>query len=80
MKSYKSSLIIALMVFTVQTFAQHSSYHMSRNLVKAIENQSRTLSGLAGKNYWQNHADYTIHATLVPEKKPGSGQGSGYLF
>lgn len=62
------------MIVSVPALAQHKDYHLTRNLVEAIENQSRTLSGLAGKNYWQNHAKYTIHATLVPEKNLVQGR------
>ena len=62
------------MFFSAPAFAQTSGYHLSRNLVEAIENQSRTLSGLAGKNYWQNHANYNIHAALLPDKNLVQGR------
>ncbi|MDY0075881.1 MAG: M1 family metallopeptidase [Bacteroidales bacterium] len=80
MKLYKSLLIITLLTFSALAFAQKSSYHLSKNLLEAIENQSRTLSGLAGKNYWQNHASYTIHATLVPEKNLVQGRAEITYF
>lgn len=39
----------------------------------AIENGTRTATGEPGPNYWQNFADYTITAELVPDEKRVNG-------
>ena len=40
---------------------------------RAIENGTRTATGEPGPNYWQNFADYTITAELVPDEKRVNG-------
>ncbi|MDD4373841.1 MAG: M1 family metallopeptidase [Bacteroidales bacterium] len=40
---------------------------------KAIQKGTRTLLGMPGKNYWQNHADYKIKVRFDPESAMVSG-------
>ncbi|MGE5352030.1 MAG: M1 family metallopeptidase [Acidobacteriota bacterium] len=39
-----------------------------------MKKQTRTLSGMPGKNYWQNHSDYKIKATLDPKTRVLTGK------
>ncbi|MDR0969067.1 MAG: M1 family metallopeptidase [Lentimicrobiaceae bacterium] len=48
--------------------AQQTSRHIPLTIQRAIENETRTDKGIPGKNYWQNHSDYTINANFSPEK------------
>ena len=45
-------------------------------LQRAIENGTRTRSGLPGPNYWQNEAAYTINATLDIETNTLRAEGT----
>ncbi len=35
---------------------------------QAYENETRSYDGKPGKNYWQNYAEYSIEAEVIPEK------------
>jgi len=39
----------------------------------AVENKTRTLDGVPGENYWQNHSDYFINANVDTENSTLSG-------
>lgn len=43
-------------------------------IVDAIENNTRTRTGIPGPNYWQNTSTYIINATFSPETGVISGQ------
>ncbi len=47
--------------------AQQDSYHISRTFQKAISKQTRSSSGLPGKNYWQNESKYIMKVDFEPE-------------
>jgi len=55
---------ILLFCFVFNSFTQ--SYPVSKNLKNAIKNGTRSLNGVPGKNYWQNHANYKIDAIFNP--------------
>ncbi|MBS1656108.1 MAG: M1 family peptidase, partial [Bacteroidetes bacterium] len=58
-------ILLAVSVFsTASLFAQ--DLYMPRDVTKAFQNNTRSLDGKPGKNYWQNHARYTIHLTALP--------------
>jgi len=40
--------------------------YMSKGIKKAYKNETRSLDGRPGKNYWQNHGRYTITVTALP--------------
>ncbi|MDD3636070.1 MAG: M1 family metallopeptidase [Bacteroidales bacterium] len=63
--------IIALFCFALGAAAQ--PYPVSKNMQKAIKNGTRTLHGVPGKNYWQNHADYKISVKFDPDSALVSG-------
>ncbi len=64
--------LVFMFVFTnlkAQTWEQYIPVEMK----KAVKMGSRTLDGIPGKNYWQNHSDYFIDATLNTETRILSG-------
>ena len=40
--------------------------YMSRNVKQAYKNETRSMNGMPGKNYWQNNARYDITITAMP--------------
>lgn len=56
--------LLGLFFGGLQSHAQ--TLPMSRNLSKAYQQQTRSLDGRPGKNYWQNTARYTINVTAAP--------------
>ncbi len=65
------SLIITLLVG--QSFIHAQDLYMPRNIKKAYQNGTRSLTGEPGKNYWQNSAVYDILETIHPDTKSISG-------
>ena len=73
-----SCLIAVLLIATLNASAQTSRpipYPVlpPPAFEKAIENGTRTTTGLPGDTYWTNTADYTIAVSLSPETKQLSG-------
>lgn len=65
-------ILLAVSVFsTASLFAQ--DLYMPRDVTKAFQNNTRSLDGKPGKNYWQNHARYTIHLTALPPDRTIKG-------
>lgn len=62
---------IVLLFLSFQAFAQE--LYIPRNIVKAYENNTRSLDGKPGKNYWQNSGDYKIEFNVNPTTKVVSG-------
>lgn len=77
---------IAAMVFlavampVVDTFAQDSELYIPRNIQKAYENQTRSMTGLPGSNYWQNRANYKIDVEFDPESRLLKGDAEIIYF
>ena len=46
---------------------------MPLNIKKAYENNTRTLDGNPGSNYWLNHSDYKIKASFNSETRELKG-------
>lgn len=46
---------------------------MPRNIKKAYQNDTRSLTGAPGANYWQNKGVYDIEETIHPDTKSVSG-------
>jgi peptidase M1-like protein len=65
------SLVILLMFAT--TFSNAQNVYMPRNIKKAYQNETRSLTGAPGKNYWQNKGVYDINETIHPDTKSISG-------
>lgn len=69
----KFFLFVCFVLFTVLIFAQ-TTLQLPRNFLNAYEkNNTRSLNGEPGKNYWQNTADYTIDVHFNPETLLVSG-------
>jgi hypothetical protein len=49
---------------------------MSRDVQQASKNGTRGMDGKPGKNYWQNHARYTITMTATPPDRTVKGAES----
>jgi len=58
--------IILTLLISTQLLAQTATLPIPLNMQAAYENQTRSLDGLPGKNYWTNHADYSIEVSLDP--------------
>jgi len=56
--------IISMISFTISSNAQ--SLYMPRDVKQAFRNETRSMDGKPGKNYWQNHGRYTIIITAMP--------------
>src|ERR1700748_208309 len=62
--------IAACFIFT-QLKAQ--DLYIPRDVQHAYTKGTRTASGLPGHNYWQNHATYNIHVTVLPPNRTVHG-------
>lgn len=65
--------ITMLLLFTMQVFAQ-TQLPVATNFRQSYKNHVREKSGLPGKNYWQNRADYSIKVDFSPATREVSGQ------
>lgn len=59
------------MLACVNLFAQ--DLYMPRNVRNAYKNETRSMDGKPGKNYWQNTADYNIRIEINPETRIVTG-------
>ena len=57
-------LLLAVLSLAIQTPQQVADSSPFRALALPAANRMRSASGAPGPNYWQQEADYTIHATL----------------
>jgi Peptidase family M1 domain len=64
----KKILFLMCIVFVNAAFAQQTLF-MPLNIKKAYDNETRSMDGKPGKNYWQNTANYNIKLTLAPPAK-----------
>jgi hypothetical protein len=70
----KQSIMLLLVVFaflTQNSFSQE--LYMPRNIKKSYANGVRSMDGKPGKNYWQNHGNYTIALQVNATTKIVSG-------
>ncbi|MBN2745736.1 MAG: M1 family metallopeptidase [Bacteroidales bacterium] len=67
-------LIFLSALFLPMLSQTNESLFIPKEMQQAYRLQTRDFSGNAGKNYWQNHANYKIDAQLIPE----SAQVDGY--
>ncbi|MEP6466776.1 MAG: M1 family peptidase, partial [Parafilimonas sp.] len=64
-------LVITLLSF--QNYLNAQDVYMPRNIKKAYQNGTRSLTGAPGANYWQNQGVYDIEETIHPDTKSISG-------
>lgn len=74
MKSLSLSLIVCLLL--VSANAQNIDRYQFKEYKWALENQTRSLDGSPGVNYWQNTANYTIEAELFPKENLLKGKAT----
>jgi len=63
---------ISILLFCTHLFAQ--SLPIARNYQEAYDNQTRSMDGKPGKNYWQNTASYIIDVSFTPSTRVISGK------
>jgi hypothetical protein len=73
-------ILLTIMIPPVNTFAQDSELYISRNIQKAYENQTRSITGLPGSNYWQNRANYKINVDFYPKSRLLKGEAEIIYF
>ena len=56
--------LMAVFIISNGLFAQ--DLYMPRDIQQAYKNETRSMDGKPGKNYWQNHARYNINITAMP--------------
>jgi hypothetical protein len=69
----KNSLFFITMLFLIQTSRAQTTLPIPRNIQKAFDKGTRSMSGTPGKNYWQNHAAYDIAVNFQPSTRLLSG-------
>lgn len=67
MKICSFCLLILLILFTLKLNAQNPEVYLPKEYRSALENETRSLTGLPGPNYWQNSSDYEINAEVIPD-------------
>lgn len=68
--------ITAFLIFVLPAILNAQKLYMPRNIQMTYNNETRTLQGPPGKNYWQNHGKYNINETLTPSTRIVSGDES----
>lgn len=64
-----SLIIFCIVVLSTNCYAQ-SSLYIPRDIQRAYKNETRSMDGRPGKNYWQNRAIYNISVeALVPDRQ-----------
>ena len=53
--------------------AQNKGLYIPLNIKKSIDDGVRSMDGKPGPNYWINHSDYNINATLMTDKSTLEG-------
>ena len=53
-----------------------STLYIPREIQQAYENETRSMTGEPGVDYWQNRAKYTIEAQIDPQAKVVSGEAA----
>ena len=59
--------IFFMMMLFQPAMAQNDPYYIPESFKTAVENGTRTMSGLPGENYWVNQAEYKIDVEVQPE-------------
>src|SRR5580704_6871861 len=70
--TFKSALLTALLAFLLLQASAQDLY-MPRDIKKAYKNETRSLDGRPGKNYWQNFGRYNITITAMPPSRDVKG-------
>ena len=65
-------IFLICLLTTIKTNAQQALF-MPQNILKAYANETRSMDGKQGKNYWQNTGNYTINVSVAPPSKTVQG-------
>ena len=61
-------MVLIMLWLVTKVFALNGPEELPLNIRQAYDKGTRAYDGKPGEKYWQNHADYKIDVTLVPEK------------
>ena len=78
-KSVRFSLSVILTFFVFVAFSQNNNF-IPLNIIKAYQNETRSVTGAPGTNYWQNHSKYVINTELLPENSELKGEETIVYF
>ena len=70
----KRSLVLLSIGFILFQPLHSQDLYMSKDIKKAFKNETRSLDGRPGKNYWQNHGRYIIDITAMPPDRNIKGK------
>ncbi len=73
MNQLKVLVASSILFFYLSFGLSGQPFPVNKNLQNAIKNGTRTLNGVPGKNYWQNHADYKINGVFNPDEAKLNG-------
>ena len=66
MKKTVQISLTAILTFFVFVALSQSNNLIPLNVQKAYQNETRSVIGMPGPSYWQNHSKYVIHTELLP--------------
>ena len=79
MKNVSFAVLSALFFLLSSSHAQ-SDLFIPRNFLKALDNGTRTMTGMPGENYWQNSSDYFIKIQVHPKERLLEGKSRIIYF
>ncbi|MFL5742283.1 MAG: M1 family metallopeptidase [Flavisolibacter sp.] len=68
----KRSLVICIATLFISSI-EAQKLDVPRNILRTYQKGTRSADGSPGKNYWQNHADYSIHVNFSPDTRLVNG-------
>src|SRR5690348_16841436 len=66
-------LLLFFMLMEICSYSMAQNLYEPRDIQLAYENETRSRDGNPGKNYWINHAHYTINVTAMPPDRNIAG-------
>jgi len=63
-------------LIVLPAYAQDEWLYMPLNFEQAYDKNTRSYDGMPGANYWQNHSDYNINASIDPASRTLTGSES----
>lgn len=65
----KTSILLFLVFISLSQLSAQFQIQIPRDLQHAYKNNTRSLDGSPGKNYWQNTSDYIIEVKFIPSER-----------
>lgn len=69
-----------ILILIINLYAQNSNIYLPVDIRPLYENDTRSMDGKPGPNYWQNHSDYEIQVELIPSARLISGSANIIYF